>query len=527
MAASWTLPVDGLRHVATVSERYSAYNVEMVEVIGGRFWKPYASVDAERAAKTSGGEDDTEAGSVVAPSEATPAGMPVDLYEQRPPVDLADPKLRRLAAALGPSYCRVSGTWSNDVYFSDGSGPVPSEPPDGFGGVLTAEQWQGVVDFCAAVDASLVTSFAVSPGVRAADGSWLPDQARALLSATAAMGGRIAAAELMNEPTFAAMGHAPDGYDAAWFGRDVAAFRALVAEEAPDLVVLGPGSVGEGGRSALLPEGFNSLSSELLLAETPGAFDVFSYHFYGAISERVATTLPRLGTSIEAALSADWLTRTDAALAFYAELRDRHAPGAPIWCTETAQAAAGADRWAATFADTFRFLYQLGSLARGGVDAVFHNTLCASDYGLLDEATLDPRPNYWAALLWHRLMGTAVFDAGPPPPPDVYAFVHSNREGSGHAALLINASAHPVTVALPGAVDRYCLTAPAIDARQVLLNGTPLALDAGRLPGVRGEPAGPGETHLPPRSITFFTTSAASDPASTSTTGRSADPTNP
>jgi len=25
-----------------------------------------------------------------------------------------------------------------------------------------------------------------------------------------------------------------------------------------------------------------------------------------------------------------------------------------------------------------------------------HNTLAASDYGLLDEKTLMPRPNYWA-----------------------------------------------------------------------------------------------------------------------------------
>ena len=29
--------------VGTVDERYQSYNVEMVEVTGGRFWKPYGS----------------------------------------------------------------------------------------------------------------------------------------------------------------------------------------------------------------------------------------------------------------------------------------------------------------------------------------------------------------------------------------------------------------------------------------------------------------------------------------------------
>ena len=29
--------------IGTVDERFQSYNIEMVEVIGGRFWKPYAS----------------------------------------------------------------------------------------------------------------------------------------------------------------------------------------------------------------------------------------------------------------------------------------------------------------------------------------------------------------------------------------------------------------------------------------------------------------------------------------------------
>jgi hypothetical protein len=35
-----------MRKIGTVDERFQSYNVEMVEVIGGRFWKPYRDIDA-------------------------------------------------------------------------------------------------------------------------------------------------------------------------------------------------------------------------------------------------------------------------------------------------------------------------------------------------------------------------------------------------------------------------------------------------------------------------------------------------
>jgi len=34
--------------IATVDARFLSYNVEMVEVTGGRFWAPYASAGARR-----------------------------------------------------------------------------------------------------------------------------------------------------------------------------------------------------------------------------------------------------------------------------------------------------------------------------------------------------------------------------------------------------------------------------------------------------------------------------------------------
>ena len=52
-----------------------------------------------------------------------------------------------------------------------------------------------------------------------------------------------------------------------------------------------------------------------------------------------------------------------------------------------------------TFLDSLRFLDQRARVAKHGVKVILHNTPAASEYGLLDQRTFAPRPNYWAALL--------------------------------------------------------------------------------------------------------------------------------
>jgi sugar phosphate isomerase/epimerase len=173
-----------IQRIGTVDERFQSYNIEMVEVIGGRFWKPYRDIDTLLKAQSSVTQSNKDAAAV-------PAGMDPNLYEQRPPIDLTNPRLRKLAAALGPAYVRVSGTWANTAYFHNSDQPAPKTPPKGFGGVLTRQRWKGVIDFAHAVDAKLVTSFATSPGTRNSAGVWTPDQARQLLAYTKSIGGSI------------------------------------------------------------------------------------------------------------------------------------------------------------------------------------------------------------------------------------------------------------------------------------------------------------------------------------------------
>ena len=488
-----SINLDNLKVIGTVDERYQSYNIEMVEVTGGRFWRPY----------------DSEAGAsdiLHSPArESVPEDMDPSLYEYRPPLDLSNPSLRMLAKGLGPAYVRVSGTWSNRTYVPAKGETLPERPPSGYGGVLTPEQWKGVIAFCEEVDGELVTSFAIGAGVRDDYDIWTPVQAQRLLDLTEQFSGTIRAAEFFNEPNLASLGGAPEGYSPQDYARDFHLFRQFIQKAAPEIKIAGPGSVLEAIGDWVPTESHLPIVPTPQLLEATGGegLNMFSYHHYGALSKRCDGELK---TSAEDALSEQWLRRTDDTLAFYKPLRDRYAPAIPFWLTETAQAACGGSPWANTFLDTFRYLDQLGRLARQGVTTVMHNTLIASDYSLIHEPTLTPKPNYWAALLWNRFMGPKVLDTGIEIQEGLHLYAHSLRNTPGGIALLAinNSRTHRSAITLHLGGDRYTLSANEEQAKEVMLNGRVLRAVDDALPELIPESFEPGEVVFEPTSISFL-----------------------
>lgn len=470
-AAGTDIDLHALPKIATIDPRFQSFNVEMVEVTGGRFWAPYSSQAGER-------------------------------YAQRPPIDLKARRLRILAKGLSPAYMRVSGTWANSTYVPSIDETPPSKPPSGFKQVLTQSQWRDVVAFARENDLAIMTSFPVSDGSRGQDGRWLPDQALRLLSLTRSMGGRIAAAEFFNEPNLTKLGSLPEGYGAADYATDFATFRAFARRLAPEMLILGPGSSGEGGdvRPADMMQG------------VAGGVDAVSYHFYGALSQRCADFGNQ--TSPDQALVEGWLSRTEKDHDYYAGLRDRFEPGKPIWLTETAQAACGGSPWAATFRDTFRYVDQMGRLAKRGVKVIAHNTLAASEYALVDGATLEPRPSYWAALLWRRLMGTTVLQGPVISAPDVRIYAHCLRgNANGVAVLAENLGNSAQKLTLYGRVTAFVMTSSSLDSGSVAINGRPSAVGRdGALPRIHGEKV-KGAISLPAHSISFLAVKNIGNPA--------------
>lgn len=484
LPAPLSVNVHALPAVGAVSERYLSYNIEMVELTGGRFWRPYGSAGTDR-------------------------------YEYRPPLDLANRRLRKLAAALAPAYVRYSGTWANATWFTEADS-APAKPPQGFDTVLTGKQWRGAVSFAKAANAGIVTSFATSAGTHDAKGVWQPDTAGRWLAYTKRIGGTISATEFGNEPNALSLLKPPAGYTLADYRRDYALFAKWLRRAAPSTRLLAPGTaeLGEPTRtmSKRSPGGGMAEATELLTAAEPKP-DAVSFHFYGSASERCGG--PILKRSEADARKSEWLATIDAGIARTVALRDRLAPGAPLWDTESAETVCGGNKLASTFADSFRFVDQLARSARQGVQVFIHNTLAASDYGLLDEHSYAPRPNYWAALVWKRLVGPRVLDAGAGADRlNVYGqCLKGSRGGVVLIAINLDAGvARSLAVGRPATV--YALTQGPSGPGSAALNGMELALGKGdRLPVLAGTPVASGMIALAPASINFVAIPGAGNPA--------------
>ena len=477
-----------LPFVRNVDERFQSFQIGFSHLTGGETWKSYDQLPKGQIA--------TDVSQV---------------REPRAPTDLTNPKLRTLTAALAPFYLRYSDTTANSVYFHDADTPPPATAPKGYTVVLTRERWKAAMEFAKAVNTRVVTSFTNSEGVRDASHAWTPKMAAAWMAYTHSIGEHVYAAELFNEPNAPEPPRIPAGHSAPDFARDFAIFSTFMAKAASQVKLAGPGNATMGipGVKAIM----KPTPEEYAGASPRPKFDIVSYHFYPALAQRCAPPTSPMGMSEDKALTEEFLARPDKQFQEMKALRDRYAPNAPIWLTETGGAACGGLSWQPTFLDMFRYLDTEARLAKQGLDAMFTHALISGSNGVIDEKTLEPNASYWGALLWRRLMGTRVLDAGPLR-PGLHVYAHCQRGKPGAVTLLaINLKTSSKTLSLSGPAELYALTSQELQSRTVLLNGRPLALDAkDRLPAIAPKQIKQKSVTLAPTSINFITLPNSGNP---------------
>ena len=505
MAEFVTLSPDKLKTLREVNPRLMSYNVEFAEVTGGTFWKAYTP---EQVAGTEEFK--------VEPSSEGIAAMYKDLMQVYQPIDLYNEKLRSLAKELGTAWVRVSGTWATKTYY-DFDGTTNGKVPEGYLNVLTKEQWIGVLDFVKAIDAKLMISVANCPGLHSADEPWNPSEAEKIFGLSKEYGVPIDGAEFANEPNMLEETGFPKGYTAADYRRDQDLFFQWLRANYPECICIGPSSVGDGlnfGGNDSKSGGIEQLvgkncSTAELLEGTKEPLDVFSYHYYNGVSERLASVMPSGHWLAESANTEEYLDVALNCARTYVPIRDKYAPGTEMWVTESGDAGGGGDTWASTYLDVFRTLNELAGFATITDGVIFHNTLASSDYGFLAREVFDPRPNYFAVLLWNRLMGTTVYDTAEPVREGAHVFAHSRKDGKeGVVYLVINNSlTETTTVELPKDAMRYTLAGENGNVRATVmtLNDKPLVLGANNtLPELTPVTQKAGSVELAPATCTFF-----------------------
>ncbi len=496
MAQFVKLNPTALKTLRQVDERLVSYNVEMTEVTGGTFWKAYTAAQV----------DGTEEFPVI--QDWSNMGNLQQWYD---PIDTTNPRLIKLAKDLGPAWVRVSGTWANKTYY-DFDGHCNGVVPEGFQNLLTKQQWLNLLDFVKAIDGKLLVSIANCPGIHAADEPMPFQQADLLFRTSKEYGVPISAAEFTNEPNLIAVSGLPQGYTSADHARDHDLFGAWLRENYPECLFVGPCTVGDinlfgalDGAGGGLAAGFQIITTEELLGDYKSPMDVFSYHYYNGVSERGAA----MGGHwpVEAAMSEQYLAVAANCARQYVARRDRYVPGGQMWVTESGDAGCGGNTWASTYMDVPRTLNELGEFVTVTDGIIFHNTLASSDYGFLQHGSFVPRPNYFAVLLWNRLMGRTVYDCGEPIREGAHVYAHSRKDGKeGCVYLVINNSNEPTTVELPKAGEVYALTGNGkFRSRTMLLNGRELVLgENDALPCLCGEPVAAGTIEVAPNGCTFI-----------------------
>ncbi len=496
MAEFVKLSASGLEKLREVDERLVSYNVEMTEVTGGTFWKAYSEAQV----------DGTEAFPVI-----QDWGNMGNLQQWYDPIDTTNKRLIKLAKELGTAWVRVSGTWANKTYY-DFDGHTGGKVPEGFQNLLTKQQWLNLLDFVRAIDGKLLVSIANCPGIHSADEPMPFEQAKLLFETSKQYGVPISAAEFTNEPNLIALSGLPQGYTPADHARDHDLFGAWLRENYPECLFVGPCTVGDinlfgalEGAGGGMAAGFQIVTTEQLLGDYRSPLDVFSYHYYNGVSERGAA----MGGHwpYEACLSEQYLAVAANCARQYVDRRDRYVPGGQMWVTESGDAGCGGNTWASTYADVPRTLNELGEFVTVTDGVIFHNTLASSDYGYLKHGTFQPRPNYFAVLLWNRLMGKTVYATGEAVREGAHVYAHSRKDGKdGMVYLVINNSQEATKVELPKEAEIYALTGNGkLRSRTMLLNGRELLLgEDDALPCLCGQKVSAGTVEVAPGGCTFF-----------------------
>ena len=508
MAEHVVLKTSGLEKIRDVNERLISYNVEMTEVTGGTFWKAYTDHQI----------DGTE--QVPPPDFSKGMGAMHQWYD---PIDTTNPRLIKLARALGSCWIRVSGTWATRTYYDfDGTGVMP----EGYNNHLRKEQWINLCNFVKAVGGKLKISVANCDGLHSHEEPWNPSQAKLIFDLSRELGCPIEAVEFVNEPNMLQVTGFPKDYTPADFRRDQDIFHRWVRENYPECAIIGPSDTdpnamcvdADGNPHPWNNESMQDMAgiaavmaycttSELMdgCTEKP---DIFSYHYYNGISERMAAMMPSAFTPFEGCMSEEYLGAAAHSARCFASYRDKYAtPGGEMWVTESGDAGAGGHTWASTYAEVVRTLNEIGSFATVTDGVIFHNTLASSDYGWLKHGSFVPRPSYFSVLLWKKLMGNTVFASGEGIRPGAHVYALSRKDGKpGYAYLVLNTSwTESTTVELPGEAEAYILTGNgSMRSRTMLLNGRELVLGEGdALPELTGKPVS-GTVEIPAGACAFF-----------------------
>ncbi|XP_057869228.1 heparanase-like protein 1 [Cryptomeria japonica] len=350
-------------------------------------------------------------------------------------LDLKNPSFAKAIQAFAPLKVRLGGTLQDKLLYDVGNLSQPCHPfmrntslMFGFSkGCLTMSRWDEVNRFLAKTGAmvmfglnALYGRYQITKGHWG--GAWDSSNARNLIQYTVDHGYKIYAWEYGNELSGSGIGAR---VDANVYASDIIELNKILKEiykhshEKPLLVA---------------PDGFFDPSwFQAILQETgPNILNAVTRHIYnlGAGVDKNLTTK---------ILNPSHLNKDAIKFRRMQDIVRKYGPWSSSWVGEAGGAFnSGQHLVSDAFINSFWYLDQLGMSATFDTKVYCRQSLIGGNYALLNVTTFEPNPDYYSALLWHRLMGRTVLSNDFTGPTFLRSYAHCAKSDSGITLLLIN-----------------------------------------------------------------------------------------
>ncbi|XP_068642893.1 heparanase-like protein 3 [Aristolochia californica] len=350
-------------------------------------------------------------------------------------LDLSNIILLNAIKAFSPLKIRLGGTLQDKVIYSTGDSqqPCPSfvrNSSELFGfsqGCLPLSRWDELNHFFKKAKVRVIFGLnALNGRIPLSDGSmggpWNYTNAASLIRYTVNKRYSIHGWELGNELSGSGIGAR---IGAAQYAADMFSLHSIV-EKIYESFKIKP--------LLLAPGGFLDANwyQELINKSLPNSLDVVTHHIYNlgpGVDEHL----------IEKILDPNYLDGEANTFSNLQNILKSSTTSVTAWVGEAGGAYnSGHNHVTNAFVFSFWYLDQMGMAATYDTKTYCRQSLIGGNYGLLDTTTFAPNPDYYSALLWHRLMGRKVLSAKFSGTNKTRAYAHCAKHSEGITLLLIN-----------------------------------------------------------------------------------------
>ncbi|CAJ1975615.1 unnamed protein product [Sphenostylis stenocarpa] len=348
-------------------------------------------------------------------------------------LDLNNKIFLNAVKAFSPLKLRLGGSLQDKVVYGTEDYHQPCTPfvkneSEMFGftqGCLPMKRWDELSYFFEKAGAKIIFGLNALAGKSiqggSAKGPWNSTNAESFIRYNVRNGYTIYGWELGNELSGSGVG---TSITADQYASDFAALRDIVDKAYKEIdskpLVIAPGGF------------FDATWFKEFISKTRRSLDVVTHHIYNlgpGVDEHL----------VEKILNPSYLDKEASTFSGLKSILASTGTSATAWVGESGGAYnSGHHLVSDAFVYSFWYLDQLGMSAAYDTKTYCRQSLIGGNYGLLNTTNFLPNPDYYSALLWHRLMGRQVLSTTFSGTKKIRAYAHCAKQSKGITVLLIN-----------------------------------------------------------------------------------------